>query len=525
MIGMQASVGGKSAFRKVIIAASALLLIFFGVWFDGRRPPDAERPTASDKPLYGPARPGSGSGDVRPEAAAGTFYPADPGELRALVDALFAAAPAAPVAGRARIILAPHAGYDYSGPVAAAAFKALAGSGYERVIIIGNSHHTRFDGVRADGHDTWNTPLGPVAVDREFIGRLTAAAAAVGVDPAPHDPEHSLEVMVPLLVGVLGPDVKIVPLLFGSGGGAAADDLAAALRPLLDDRTAVVISSDLAHYPRYEDANILDGATVRAVLSGDPDVFRARFASSSDGAVPPPETLACAGIAIESGLVLARAMGLAPRLLQYANSGDRPSGSKDRVVGYAAVAFNEPLPPPARELDPAEQAEALAIARQALVGAFAGADRAPAAGTAVFGEKRGVFVTLKKGGQLRGCIGVFETDRPLAESIWDMARAAAFDDGRFQPLTAAELPEIEIEVSVLSPLVRVAGAAEIEVGRHGVYLRRGGSSGVFLPQVAAEQGWDKAEFLTALCRDKAGLAGDCWQDPRTELRVFTAQVF
>lgn len=503
------------------------LLLVFGIWFDSRHPAVKDQPRPAGGASSGRARPQpSQFTDVRPEVAAGSFYPAGAGELAEQVDAYLEEAQIQPAAGRARVILSPHAGYEYSGRVAAHAFKTLPGSGYERVVLIGNSHHARFGGVKADGHDAWDTPFGPVAVDRDFIGRLAAAGATVGVDDVPHGPEHSLEVMVPFLVRTLGPDIRIVPLLFGSGGDADAAALAADLRPLLDDRTVIVISSDLSHYPKYDDANVLDSETILAILTGDAGKFRARLSSLPGGSTP-PDTLACGDIAIESGLILAKALGLTPRLLKYANSGDYFPETKDRVVGYAAAAFDGPLspPPPARELDPAERAEALDIARQTLVNAFAGETYVPAARSAVFAEKRGVFVTLNKHGQLRGCIGVFEPERTLAEAIRDMALAAAFEDRRFQPLTAAELPEIEIEVSVLSPMVRVAGADEVEVGRHGVYLRQGDKSGVFLPQVAVEQGWDKTEFLAELCREKAGLLPDCWQDSRTEIYLFTAQVF
>lgn len=178
------------------------------------------------------------------------------------------------------------------------------------------------------------------------------------------------------------------------------------------------------------------------------------------------------------------------------------------------------------ELNQQEQKIALDIARQTLAASFSdGAYSLPADLPAVFKEKRGAFVTLRAGGQLRGCIGIFEGRENLAETIKEMAMAAAFDDTRFPPLTADELEKIKIEISVLSPMRRVASAEEIELGKHGVYVSRGWQSGVYLPQVAEETGWGKEKFLDSLCQEKAGLPKNCWRDGSAELSVFTAQVF
>ncbi len=142
----------------------------------------------------------------------------------------------------------------------------------------------------------------------------------------------------------------------------------------------------------------------------------------------------------------------------------------------------------------------------------------------VLREKRGAFVTLKKNGELRGCIGYVEAVKPLYLTIREMARAAAFDDPRFPPLTASEWPQVEVEISVLSPLEEIFDPARIEVGRHGILLRQGPFSGLLLPQVAVEYGWDREEFLFHTCL-KAGMAGDCWRRSGTRIYIFSAEIF
>jgi MEMO1 family protein len=502
------------------IVAAALVVVVFGVIFDLSR---HQLPV----PFRAAAGPRTET-SVRPAAAAGSFYPASSEELGSMIDDYLAAAELPKIDGRPKIILSPHAGYIYSGQVAAYPFKSLIGGGYDRAVLIGVSHRQFFDGVAADTHDLWETPLGQVALDHAFIDALIRSSETVRYDASPHEQEHSLEVMVPFLIKTLGPDVKIVPLLFGNDDQASAEKLALALAAVDDPQTVIVISSDLSHYPTSDQAHDLDGETINSILTNDPGQFDARIGRGQVSESGPVVTLACAKTAIDSGLSLSRELGLRPQLLRYADSGET-AGDKDRAVGYASIVFTGPSAEPATVigggLNAAEQAQAIGIVRRTLQRSFEGEKYSPPAGSGVLGEKQGVFVTLKKGGQLRGCIGVFSPDEPLSLSIRNMAWAAAFKDSRFAALRRDELPGLEIEVSVLSSMTKVSDAGAVEIGKHGVYIKQGSNSGVFLPQVAAEQGWDKETFLSELCLEKAGLSRDCWQDRRTEISVFTAQVF
>ncbi|KPJ85863.1 hypothetical protein AMJ57_01640 [Parcubacteria bacterium SG8_24] len=467
---------------------------------------------------------------VRPTAVAGQFYPAGKEELEATVHALLEEAEIPDLEGRVRMAIVPHAGYDFSGGIAARAFRALEGSGYRRVVIIGKSHHARFDGVAADPHDLWDTPLGQVRIDQGFIDRLRRETTAVAFDAAVHAPEHSLEVLLPLMVATFGTEVEVVPLLFGSDDHSLAVRLADALDRTIDRETLVLISTDLSHYPTYEDARRYDSQVIEAMATVDEARFRGVLQELTHSADDPPATFACAAVAVSSGLILAEKMGLRADILGYLNSGDRYPEMRDRVVGYGTVVFVETevaaaVPADGGPLDDEARRAALDLARRTLMAAFSGEEYLPGLVPDRLMGRQGVFVTLRKSGELRGCIGIFESDETLVENIQQMSLAAAFHDQRFPPLDAGELDSIEIEISVLSPLRRIGDPDLIEVGMHGVQLRRDGRSGVFLPQVATEQGWGKEAYLSNLCSGKAGLEPDCWRDPRTELWIFTAEVF
>lgn len=497
--------------------------------------------------------------NIHRAAVAGQFYPADKKELSAMIDDYLEQATMSNSStstsvmssvsndsGQApQVLIVPHAGYVYSGRVAAYGFKQLQGSGFKRVIIIGRSHQQYFNGVVADASDAWQTPLGNVAVDTDFIQELVKNGT-VQVNASSHKNEHSLEVELPFLQKILGSDIKIVPLLFGDDEPETSLALADALAKAVDQDTVVIISSDLSHYPEYNDANNLDSKTIEAVLSASPAAFQIRMISviEQSGEVV---TLACAGPAILTGMVIAQEIGLKPQLLKYANSGDYFPETKNRVVGYAAIGFSSPAVVPtlggtkagqfkAGELKTEEQKIALQIARKALEAHFEDKDYIPPASPVrgfasngasqpIFQEKRGVFVTLKKHGQLRGCIGNFTPSISLADNIKEMTLSAAFNDPRFLPLEKTELKDVEIEISVLSPMQKIDSPDLIEIGKHGVYVRKGARSGVYLPQVATGLGWDKEQFLNSLCEEKAGLDRDCWKDGSTDLYIFTAQVF
>lgn len=455
------------------------------------------------------------AGPVKPPNVAGGFYPEDPKELSDEIDGHLAAAASAAAEGHVGVAVSPHAGYRFSGAVAAHVFKALRQKTYSTVVVLAPSHFNSFQGAAIWPAGGFQTPLGTISVDEEFAGRLLKASSVVQEMPKVFDGEHALEVELPFVQKTWG-SAKIVPLLLGQPDFKMCEQLAVALRTVIGGRTdvLVLISSDMSHYHTYEQANQQDAGTLKAIVQLDLEGFW-------NGHVQRTMEM-CGFVPVTVGLMLAKLQGLLPQVLAYANSGDT-AGDKSRVVGYGAVIFSRA----SADLNAGQQEFLLALARRS-VEAFVKGQELPEAQTQDARLKRvqGAFVTLMKNGQLRGCIGSVIGGQPLASTVRDMAVSAASQDPRFPPVDPSELADIDVEVSVLSVPARVKDASEIVLGRDGVIVSgEGERQGLFLPQVATETKWSREEFLSELCSQKAGLAPDCWRDPRINLYTFTAQVF
>lgn len=479
-----------------------------------------------------PSAPAGEGGGERPPAVAGAFYPADPEALRTEVNRCLQAGRAGPqVEGELVALIVPHAGYVYSGAVAGHAYRLLEGKRYGTVVLVGPSHRVPLSGLALSGATRWTTPLGSVPLDAAGREALLKVPSARVSDEA-HAAEHSLEVQLPFLQATLG-EFRLLPVVIG----AASDDVCSALAKAIADYAAqrsvlLIASTDMSHYPAYEDAVRVDGEVVRAIGAGDPgQVERAIRAQMARG-VPNLQTCLCGEAPVKVVLMAARQLGAGDiRLLKYANSGDVPGGDRTRVVGYCAFALCRRRQPQGKEhgnsskLTPDQQERLLAIARNAIV-SYVSERRIPEVTESdpALLRPAAAFVTLRERGQLRGCIGTLVAETPLAQTVRDRAIAAATEDPRFAPVSRGELESLEIEVSVLSPLRRVSSAEEIELGRHGVLVQSAGRAGVFLPQVAHETGWSREEFLSHLCRDKAGLPADAWRRG-ADLYVFTVESF
>ena len=483
----------------------------------------------------------TGSGNVRRAAVAGKFYPGDKVALENYVDTLLRLAAPPVIKKPIRAIMVPHAGYNYSGPVAAYAYKELEGRDIRTVILISNSHHHFLNGIAVYKKGSFETPLGLVPIDEEKTEKLLASSPMIMDRPDIHEGDHVLEVQLPFLQRVLK-NFKIVPLLFGTDDPALSTILADALKGIVDDKTLIVASSDMSHYPPYDDATASDQETLQAITTGRADALDATLSRLALKGVPNAETFLCGVSGVRTVLLLTQALGpTTPVYLTYANSGDA-TGDKSRVVGYGAVAFvaeqgtmPAPLPPAAVEKKSttsengmtSQEKEALLKIARSTVESYVQTGKIPTFSPDAPALQRplGAFVTLKENGQLRGCIGQFEPSAPLYKTIQNMAVSAASQDPRFRPVDTNELGKLDYEISVLSPLRKIATADEIELGKHGVQVSRGFHHGVFLPQVATETGWSKKEFLSELCSQKAGLPRNCWKDPSVALQVFTAEVF
>ncbi len=479
--------------------------------------------------------------EVRKPAVAGQFYPDDVEQLSTMIDAFLAQAEKVGAEGQEPVaIIVPHAGYIFSGQVAAYAFRQIEGVDYQAIVVVGTNHTTPgFGQVSVYAEGAFETPLGLVPIDTELAKALIAADERIVFDRGVHQDEHSIEVELPFLQK-LYPGQAIVPVIVGEPSTENCEALSEALAHVLSGKKALIVaSSDLSHYPGYDDACRVDMATLAAIQTMDPQRLTETISQYMSEGIPELYTLCCGEVPIRVAMMAAKKLGANQvTVLRYANSGDTPFGDRDRVVGYGAVMFwkgegnltsfvlSSPPSPP-KELTPLnsnEREELLVIARQTIT-QFLETGTVPqfAVSEPNLFQERGCFVTLKKHGELRGCIGNLISQRPLYLTVQNVAISAAVADRRFFPVTKEELKDINIEISVLSPFELIDDVSEIEVGRHGLIIVKGQNQGVLLPQVATENNWNRDEFLRQICL-KAGLPENAWQEG-TQLYVFTAEVF
>ncbi len=461
----------------------------------------------------------------RPRAptVAGSFYPEDPEELKTMVDAFLEAVEG--VDGEPIALIVPHAGYVYSGWVAAYAFKQLEGVTYDTIVIIGPNHRDpTFDGISVYAEGAFQTPLGYVPIDEDTAQALLNADDRILFHREVHSAEHSIEVELPFLQRIYD-DFHIVPIIIGQPTEENIEVLTTALGQVLGDKNALIIaSSDMSHYPSYEDAIRVDNATLAAIETMDSQIVLATIMDNMTGGVPSLGTCLCGqGPVLVAIQVAARLGANQASILQYANSGDSPFVPVDKssVVGYGAVMFWRYEAP---HLSDDDEAMLLTIARESIA-QYLEQGTLPqfTIEEPNLLRKSGAFVTLHQNGELRGCIGHIVAEQPLYSAIEQAAISAATEDPRFPPLTLAGLDEISIEISVLSPLKRLTHVDGIQVGKHGLVVVAEGRSGLLLPQVATDEGWNREEFLNAVCR-KAGLSETSWQQGAA-LYTFTALVF
>ena len=478
---------------------------------------------------------GGASGEVREARYDGSWqpwYPGREGVLRKQLETYFAKADVKPPAGKIRALVAPHAGYDYSGLTASYAYKPLRKGDYERVILLGVNHGIRaLHGGAITDADSWETPLGKVNVDRDVCEKLLKDKLFVSI-PVDADTEHSLEIQLPFLQERLG-TFKLVPVMVGDVSDDDCRRMGALLKPFIDEQTLVVASSDFTHYGRNygyvpfrdnveENLRKLDTGAIERINDADFKGFRDYVRKTSAticGRNP---------IGILLNIVPEDMKG---ELVRYTTSGEM-TGDFSLSVSYAAIRFSGDL----KLLNKSERETLLRLARDTIE-TYVSSEKVldPTQGdyelTPVLKRELGTFVTLRKHGALRGCIGVIEERLPLCRAVVEYAIHAATRDPRFRPVTAEEAKEVEIEISVmnptadpLSPFQKVKDVSEIVIGRDGLFLKKGMVQGILLPQVPVEQGWDRDTFLMGICR-KAGLPDGAWEEPQAELYRFSAQVF
>ncbi len=463
------------------------------------------------------------------------WYPADAETLRTEIQRKIDAASGEPLED-VQALLLPHAGYRWSGGVAAHGIKAIADASYDRVVVLGPTHRLPLENVASVPPFThYRTPLGEVPLDVAFLRALREHSVFVS-NPDAHAGEHSVQIEVPLLQVALG-SFRLVPIVVGQLDADTAARMAGILSGLVDDRTLVVVSSDFTHYGgrfRYvpftenirENLKKLDLGAYEHIAAKDAEAFES-YVSRTDATI-------CGRHPIRVLLGMLPSSAEA-HLLTYDTSG-RVTGSYENSVSYLAAAFTgkwvragrvKPAQAKTR-LREGDRRALLKLARDTIAYALEhekaprveDLDYTPTPGAR---QVMGAFVTLHKNGRLRGCIGEIFPRRPLYKAVLAQAINAAFQDRRFPQVEADELPALHIEISALTPPRAVASYKEIEIGTHGMVIQKHGRSAVYLPQVAPEQGWDLAETLTHLSR-KAGLPADAWKEGAS-FTVFDAIVF
>ncbi|HUI11306.1 MAG TPA: AmmeMemoRadiSam system protein B [Bacteroidota bacterium] len=467
----------------------------------------------------------------RPAAVAGSFYPGTRPELEQMLADLFSRAVPPGNLKDVVAVIVPHAGYVYSGVVAASGYNAIdRNRTYDNVFIIGPSHTVGFEGASVYTEGNYLTPLGSVEVNRQLGEELIRKNHLFSNRTDAHATEHSVEVQVPFLQHLFGTRLRIVPIVVGANSPEVCRRIAAELKPYLNEHNLFVISSDFSHYPAYDDAVRVDRATADAIVTNSPGNLIATMEQNDRSGVRNLATSLCGWSAVLTLLYMtAGGTGHKYTKIQYSNSGDSPAGEKDRVVGYNAIAVTregEAPPKGSFNITPEDRTALLAIARSTVEayvihGSVPEIDEGSLSPT--LKTPCGAFVTLNEHHQLRGCIGRFDAADPLYRVVQLMAVAAASQDYRFNPVEPSEVRSLQIEISVLTPMRKISSIDEFHLGTQGIYMKKGSRAGTFLPQVAQETGWTREEFLGHCAQDKAGIGWDGWKD--AELYVYEAIVF
>jgi len=477
---------------------------------------------------------------VREPAVAGQFYPAYKNELSSILDGFLSSTKKQNIQGEIIGLLSPHAGYVFSAQTAAWVYKQIKGKNIDTVILVGSSHNFPVKGAAVWSGGDFATPLGNIEIDEEIVNKLIGEASFIKADNTAHYPEHSLEVQLPFLQKTLK-NFKIVPILINDETYSlkTAEAIANAVK---GKRVLLVASSDMTHYPDKENAEKIDSDILKIIEKFDTNELLKGDAKWMSQGIPNLSCTLCGLPAVITVMTAAKILGAdTAKTIHYSNSATSRYGDSNRVVGYGGAVFikstgaqqkTKSEKPAAKtqgefSVTKESQKELLKIARDSISG-YLSTGKIPSfsAKNPELLNNGAVFVTLEKNHNLRGCIGTTEPRMPLYKAVSQLAVAAAVEDSRFNPVTKDELKDISIEVSVLSPLKKINSPDEITEGKHGVVIKKGFRSGLFLPQVWEHPQLAKKDaFLSTLCMEKAGLEPDAWKKSGTDMYIFTVFAF
>jgi len=475
-----------------------------------------------------------GSPKVYKSLIAGQWYDASPQKLTQQISEMFNKADIEPIENVIGLIL-PHAGYMYSGLTACKGIKATDKSLYSRIIILGTSHRAPLENIISiPSVDFYETPLGQIPIDVEIIQDLKKFPYFKEV-PLAQQGEHSIEIELPLLQ-YAKKDFKLIPLICGKLDLETTQKIAQILQNYIDEKTLVIASSDFTHYgPNYnyipfsedipKNLKKLDMGAYQYIEKRDVKKFY--------------EYIEKTGITICGPYGIGVLMYLLPEntqvnLVEYKQSGEIVNDYQNSV-SYFGIAFTGTWEKKGRTpmntsttLTPEEKKDLLKLARWTLEyvlehNKLPSDNEIPIKVTEIMKTPRAAFVTLKINEDLRGCIGEIFATKPMYKSVLQNAYNAGFKDPRFYPITKEELPKIKIDISLLTHPRKINHYNEIELGKHGIILKKGYYQALFLPQVAPEQNWNLQQTLEHLSM-KAGLPPDGYKEG-AEFEVFEAEVF
>lgn len=455
--------------------------------------------------------------NIRDAQFAGQFYPQNKVKLTNQLNSFFKEAKNLTAMtdkkNAPQALVVPHAGYVFSGQVAATAFHQIPeNANYKRVFVVASSHRFSFNGAAVFGFGNYRTPMGIIKTDTQLCKSLIKSSELFFENPAAHLNEHSLEVQLPFLQYKLNDNFLLVPIILGTHDAETCKKVALTLKPWFTKDNLWVISTDFSHYPEYDDAIKVDYLTATAICSNQPEKLQLVLKENQKLKIDNLATSLCGWTSVLTLLYMTHGEEYLFEKIHYQNSGDAKNyGSKNRVVGYWSIAVYENCNQ--FNITSDEETELLEKARNSIttyVNTGKQGDLIPPDSNGILNEIAGAFVSVYINGKLRGCIGGFAKKKTLNQVVQEMAVSASHDR-RFKPVKPDEIEEMELEISVLSPLKKIKSVSEIELGKHGIYIKKGFNSGTFLPQVATKTGWSLEDFLGHCSKDKAGLGWEGWK--------------
>jgi MEMO1 family protein len=458
---------------------------------------------------------------LRSTAVAGSFYTDNKSKLQTQIKTHLKNAKTFEQQNISALIV-PHAGYVFSANVASTAYKTL-NKRYKNIFLIGSSHYVSFNGASIYNIGDYKTPLGNVRVNKALASKLIQDSKYFTFNPDAHKKEHTIEVQLPFLQTIYGDDINIIPIIIATSNIKTIKSIAKSLSPYFNDENLFIISTDLSHYPTFENANIVDKNILDSLTKNSPQKFVETIAKNEDAKIDALETSACGWSSLLTLLYMTQDKLYKYETLEYKNSAHSKYGDKKRVVGYGAMRVYK-----SDEffLTSQEKQELLNIASLSLYQAIKNKKRLVIDESKIspkLKEPLGAFVTLHKNKILRGCIGTFEPDKPLYKVIVDMTIASALNDNRFKEVSPDELKNIDIEISVLTPRKKIFLLDEIVIGKYGIYIKKGSKNGIYLPHVVTQMKWSTEEFVGNCSDEKVGIGYNGYKD--AELFIYEAIVF